>query len=227
MNSTTICPSEAEQRTDAWFAQRLGKVTASRFSDVLARTKSGPAASRQNYLMQLVCERLTGRKEEQYVSPAMQWGIDHEEEARTAYAWLRDAEVSECGFLLSSESPSVGGSPDGLVGDDGIIEIKCPLTATHISTLRHGMPPKHHAQVQGLLWVTGRQWADFVSFDPRLPPGLSMHVQRVERNAEYIESLRESLLEFVAELDAVTDELRAKAGESLVVPTREEEPSDA
>jgi putative phage-type endonuclease len=200
--------SLSEQRSEAWFEERLGKATASRFSDVLAKTKSGPSASRQNYLLQLVCERLTHKKQEDFSTPAMQWGIDNEPNAKAAYEYFQGRSVVETGFLVSPEHPWVGGSPDGLIGGEGLIEIKCPMTAAHITTVRHGMPSKHAPQVQGLLWISGRAWCDFVSFDPRLPPGLDLYVQRITRDDEYIQVLSTEILTFLDEVDSVWSDLR-------------------
>lgn len=201
-------PSEF-QRTPEWFQARLGKATASRFSDILARTKSGYSASRQNYLMELVCQRLTGRQEETYCSPAMQWGIDNEAKAKAAYEFLRGRDVAEVGFLLHPDHAHVGCSPDGLV-EEGLIEIKCPMTAHHIETVRFGMPAKHVPQIQGQLWVAGAAWCDFVSYDPRLPPGLDLYVQRVERDEKFIETLAQEVLAFLDEVGVVESELRER-----------------
>ena len=161
-----------EQRSDAWFAARLGKATASRISDIMARTKTGYSASRANYMAQLVVERLTNRKEESYTNAAMQWGTETEPLARSAYEVAKDVLVQEVGFIDHPEINMSGASPDGLVGDDGMVEIKCPGTATHIETLLNDtVDGKYQYQMLWQMRCAGRKWCDFVSFDPTLISG--------------------------------------------------------
>ena len=138
------------QGTEEWFAARCGRATASRFADLLARTKTGPGASRENYIGELASQRLTGKMEHIRPTPAMQWGTDHEPEARMTAEAKLGIVVQEIGFI-PHETMMAGVSPDGLIDDDGMIEIKCPNTSTHIRTLFGGMPSKHVAQVQGQL----------------------------------------------------------------------------
>lgn len=191
-----------EQRSDQWFAARIGKVTASKVADVIAKTQSGFAASRANYMAQLVCERLTGQREEFFISGAMQHGTDTEPLARAAYESLRDVLVDEVGFVPHPSIEMAGASPDGLVGDDGLLEIKCPNTATHIDTLlTQTVPSKYNTQMQFQMACTGRSWCDFVSFDNRLPEELQLFVKRVPRDDVFIKQTEDAIVKFLAELD--------------------------
>ena len=200
-----------QQRTTEWFAQRLGKVTASKVADVIARTKSGYSASRENYLAQLVVERFTGTVAESYSNAAMQWGTDQEPFARAAYEHATGVLVEECGFVLHPEISESGASPDGLVGDDGLIEIKCPSTATMIETLLDDkIPGKYITQMQWQMACTGRQWCDFVCFDPRMPEGLQLYIKRVDRDDAYIADLASEIRKFLAEVEAKVSALQQK-----------------
>ena len=191
-----------EQRSDEWFAARIGKVTASKVADVIAKTQSGYAASRANYMAQLVCERLTGQREEFFISGAMQHGTDTEPLARAAYESLKDVLVDEVGFVPHPSIEMAGASPDGLVGDDGLLEIKCPNTATHIDTLlTQTVPSKYNTQMQFQMACTGRKWCDFVSFDNRLPEELQLFVKRVPRDDVFIKQTEDAIVKFLAELD--------------------------
>lgn len=198
-----------QQRSEEWFAARLGKATSSRFGDVVATLRGGgEAAGRKNYRALLVVERLTGVSAEHYSSPAMQWGTDTEELARLAYTLKTGVDVEEAGFI---EHPKLaaGASPDGLVGTEGLLEIKCPNTANHIATLRaQKMPPEHMPQVQGQMWITGRKWVDFVSYDPVLPPNAQLFIYRVERDDKYIDTLIGAVSQFLTEVDAEVDFLK-------------------
>jgi len=191
-----------EQRTDAWFEARIGKVTASRVADVLAKTKSGYSASRDNYMAQLVCERLTKQKAEGFTNAAMQHGTETEPLARLSYEVSQNVLVDEVGFIPHPTIEMSGASPDGLVNDDGLIEIKCPSTATHIETLlSETVPTKYYTQMQFQMACTGREWCDFVSFDNRLPPELQLFVKRVPRDDTYIRLMEAEIVQFLAELD--------------------------
>jgi putative phage-type endonuclease len=202
---------KVEQGTPEWFAARLGNVTASRVADVIAKTKSGYAASRENYMAQLICERMTNTVAESFSSPAMQWGTETEPLARAAYESLADVLVDEVGYIAHPTIERAGASPDGLIGLFGLLEIKCPNTATHIDTLiSEKVPTKYITQVQWQMSCTGRTWADFVSFDPRLPSGLQMFVKRVEFDAEYVAMLKEEVIKFLAELDAKISKLNER-----------------
>jgi putative phage-type endonuclease len=191
-----------EQGTDEWFAVRIGKVTASRVADVLAKTKTGYSTSRDNYMAQLVCERLTGQKGESFTNAAMQHGTDTEPLARAAYEALHDVLVDEVGFIPHPSILMAGASPDGLVSDDGLLEIKCPNTATHIETLlSQTVPGKYNTQMQFQMACTNRSWCDFVSFDNRLPPELQLFVRRVPRDNMYIRLMEDEIVKFLNELD--------------------------
>jgi putative phage-type endonuclease len=203
------------QRTPDWEAARLGKATASRIADVIASTKSGYSASRANYAAQLISERLTGVKAEAFESAAMRWGQEKEAEALDVYAFERDAEITQVGFLDHPTVPMSGASPDGLVGDDGLVEIKCPLTATHIETLLGQAPPARYvAQMQWQMAVTGRLWCDFVSYDPRLPLPMRLFVRRIARDDRRIAELEHEVGRFLAEIDAVIGKLKSLALEA-------------
>lgn len=191
-----------EQRTEEWFAARLGKVTASRVADVIAKTKSGYSTSRDNYMAQLVCERLTGQQGESFTNAAMQWGTETEPLARSAYEAYADLMVEEVAFVQHPKIEMAGASPDGLVGLFGMLEIKCPNTATHIDTLlTQTVPTKYITQMQWQMRCCERQWCDFVSFDPRLPQDLQLFVKRVEFDASYVAMLEEEVNLFLKELD--------------------------
>ena len=202
--------AQLAQGSPEWFAARLGKVTASRIADVVARTKSGWGASRANYMSALVCERLTGVKEDTYVNAAMQWGTDHEPEARAAYEFLTGNAVELVGFVDHPKIPMSGASPDGHIGEDGSLEIKCPQTASHLEfLLEQSIPQKYMLQMQWQLACSGRQWADFVSYDPRMPEGLRMFQKRVQRDSALIPVLEKDVADFLAELDATVAKLKA------------------
>lgn len=199
------------QRTNEWFSARLGKVTASRIADVCARTKSGWGAGRKNYMAELVAERLTGARSEGFTNAAMQWGTDMEPEARIAYEFYRDASVAETGFVPHPSIADTGASPDGLVGDDGLVEIKAPNTATHLETLLGGeLPQKYFFQIQWQLACTGRQWCDFCSFDPRLPESMRLFVRRIPRDDTCIRNLEKEVQQFLSELREIVSELRKR-----------------
>jgi putative phage-type endonuclease len=191
-----------DQGSESWFQVRIGKVTASRVADVIAKTKTGYSASRDNYMAQLVCERLTGQKGESFTNAAMQHGTETEPLARAAYEALQDVLVDEVGFVPHPTIEMAGASPDGLVGDDGLLEIKCPNTATHIDTLlSQTVPGKYNTQMQFQMACTGRKWCDFVSFDNRLPEELQLFVTRVPRDEVFIRLIESEIVQFLAELD--------------------------
>lgn len=190
-----------DQRTDEWFTERLGKATASRFRDIMSTIRTGEAASRKNYRAELVAERLTGVKQDGFTSKEMQHGIDYEASAKIAY-WLdTNNEVIDCGFFKHSDL-NAGASPDGLVGEDGLIEIKCPNTAKHIETLKtQKLPSEYFWQVMGQMWITNRQWVDYVSFDPRMPANSRLFIKRIERDEEQIQKLINEVTVFLQEVD--------------------------
>lgn len=190
-----------EQGSPEWLAMRLGKLTASRMADVLATTKTGPSASRKNYLAQLVAERLTGLPAESFTNAAIQWGTDHEPLARAEYEMLRDVMVDQVDFVDHPTIAMCGASPDGLAGDDGLVEIKCPNTATHIDYLLSGKPPtKYMPQMALQMLCTNRDWCDFVSYDPRMPPQHRLFVVRYTPESAYLDKV-------VAEARAFLDEV--------------------
>lgn len=199
-----------EQRSDEWFAARCGKATGSRIADIVAKTKSGYSASRANYMAQLVVERMTGKVAESFSNAAMDWGTEQEPYARAAYEAHSGVLVDEVGMVDHPTVEMSGASPDGLVGDDGLVEIKCPTTATHIETLMEKAAPKKYIdQMQWQMACTGRKWCDFVSFDPRMPQGLQLFVKRVERDDEYIAELESEVAAFLQEVSDKVEKLKS------------------
>jgi hypothetical protein len=191
-----------EQRTEEWFAARCGKVTASRVADIIAKTKTGYSTSRENYLAQLVCERMTGKPAESYSNAAMQWGVEQEIYARGAYEAARDVLVDEVGFITHPTIAMAGASPDGLVGEFGLVEIKCPNTATHIDTLlTQTVPTKYITQMQWQMACTQRRWCDFVSFDPRMDEGLQLFIKQVDYDPIYVAQLEKEVINFLMEVE--------------------------
>lgn len=188
------------QGSPEWFALRCGKVTASRVADIVAKTKTGASTSRTNYAAELIAERLTGVANEGFTSSAMQWGTDQEPIARIAYEFMNDVDVEQVAFVIHPRIEDSGASPDGLVGSDGLVEIKCPNTATHIETLTKAViPAKYITQMMWQMACTGRQWCDFVSFDPRLPESMQLFVKRVPRDEAVIAELEAEVKTFISE----------------------------
>jgi putative phage-type endonuclease len=191
---------ECEQQSDEWFSARLGKVTASHFKDVLNK-KSG----RETYMMRLLAERITRIREESYSNKYMEDGVELEPEAREHYEWITDNEVEQVGFVEATED--VGCSPDGLIGMDGMLEIKCPKVTTHLGYIIKGvLPASYKAQVQGQLWVCSRQWCDFVSYAPDYEKQPMFRV-RVERDEAYLSLLSAAVATFVTELHELEKKL--------------------
>lgn len=200
------------QGSPEWHAARVGKVTASRVADVIAKTKTGVSASRKNYAAELVAERLTGKPAESYTNAAMQWGIDMEPQARVAYEFLHDAQVVQVGLIDHPTIPMSAASPDGLVGDAGLVEIKCPSTATHIETLLNkAVSDKYIVQMQWQMACTGRAWCDYVSYDPRMPEDMQLFVQRVTRDNVRIAELESEVRVFLEEVASTIVKLRKYA----------------
>lgn len=195
-----------EQGTDEWFNSRLGRATASHFADIMANGRGGgESAGSINYRAQLVAERTSGQKAETYKSKEMQWGNDMEPLARLKYVLQSGNDVRESGFFAHNDIHA-GASPDGLIGEDGAIEIKCPNTATHIETLKkQSVPTQYLWQIQGQLWMTGRKWCDFISHDPRLPGNASLFVKRVMRDDDKIAELEKKVREFLQKVDEETE----------------------
>jgi putative phage-type endonuclease len=190
-----------EQGTEAWLQLRLGKVTASRVADIMAKTKTGASASRGNYLIELALQRVTGNIEPMYTNDAMAWGTATEPQARVAYEVKTGNFVDQIAFVEHDIIEWFGCSPDGLVGKDGLIEIKCPNSATHWATIKDGKPPnKYVIQMQTQMACTGRKWCDFVSFDPRMPERSQLFICRVERDQTMIDEIETEVMKFLIEV---------------------------
>lgn len=204
--------ANVEQNTDAWLEARCGRFTASRSADLMARTKTGPSASRGALLALLAVERLTGKPVETYQNDAMRRGQELEAEARDAYSFTTGNAVQEVGFVEADDLHNTGCSPDGLIGDDGMVELKCPANMSkHLDALRTGAHAKEYRwQLQHQLMVTGRQWVDAVSYDPRYPERLQLAIVRVERDEAAITELREAIDKADAEVEAIVSELNEK-----------------
>ena len=200
------------QGTDEWLAERCGKVTASRISDLMATVKSGGyGASRANYMAELVAERLSGTPSDHFTNDAMRWGTEREPEARAVYEFMTNVSVETCGFIHHPTIPDTGASPDGLVGDHGLVEIKAPNTATHIDTLlSERVPDKYVKQMQWQMVCAQRGWCDFVSFDPRLPGPMQLFVKRVSRDNDLVEKMEAEVRKFLCELDQTVKHLRTR-----------------
>jgi len=197
-----------EQRTDEWFAARLGKVTASKISDVMMKPTT---AGYQNYRAQLICERLTGEATESFTSAAMQHGTDTEPQARAMYTLLTGLDVEEVGFIDNPTIAMSGASPDGLVGDKGLVEIKCPQPANHIKTLTGANISRNYMlQMQWQMVCTGREWCDFVSFSPALPSDMQLFCQRIHHNVDMSDEITSSVESFLEDVDAACSTLKCK-----------------
>lgn len=201
-----------QQRTDEWFSARCGRVTASKVKDVMAKGRGGaPSATRTNYMMQLLCERLTGTREEGFTSAAMARGTELEPLARTAYELFADGEVTETGLILHPRIDGFGASPDGLVGERGLLEIKCPNTAAHIAVIQSG---RHDAQYEWQMLAqmacSGREWVDFVSFDDRLPDDLQYVCFRYHRDEARIREMESEVRAFLEELAELEADMRGR-----------------
>ena len=204
-----------EQRTDDWYVARLGKVTASSLHKVLARTKTGYGADRGNYMTQLVLERVTGAKADSYSNAAMQWGVEQEPFARAAYEAAKGVMVDEVGFIPHPTIEAAGASPDGLVGDDGMVEIKCPDSKTALECWLSENPvdSKYFAQMQWQMRCADRSWCDYVVFDPRMPAKAQLFIKRVERDNAWLETTEAEVIKFLAEVDAKVAALKHIIGE--------------
>lgn len=201
---------DAEQRSPEWFAARAGKVTASRAKDFLARTKSGYSTSRNNYLVQLVAERVTGQPQEDgYVSPAMIRGMELEPQAFATYEAATGQMPTHVGFLQHVEMP-IGSSPDGVIGDfEGVLELKVPNPATHLGYLRAGgLPSDYLPQVSHHLYVSGAAYCDFMSYGPNFPDHLQVFLVRVYRSEIDLASYEKELKAFLAEVEREVDAIR-------------------
>lgn len=209
---------EVEQGSDEWKAERCGKVTASRIADMMAKTKSGWGASRSNYRAELVIERLTQAPTEKFSNAAMAWGTEKEPEARLIYELMHDVEVRQVGMIRHATIANTLASPDGLVGDSGMLEIKCPQSNTHIETLLSGtVPSKYLFQIAWQMACAGPHiaWTDFVSFDPRMPASMQLFVKRVERDTALIAELEREVPLFLKEVDDTVEKLMQRYGATL------------
>ena len=192
-----------QQGTPEWHQLRAGKVTASRVADILAKTKTGPSASRQNYLIELAIQRTTGIIAESYSNAAMEWGTQTEPQARVAYEVNTNNFVDQVAFIDHPTIAWFGCSPDGLVSDRGLVEIKCPNSATHWEYFKSKEPPKKYfIQMQAQMAVTGRDWCDFISFDPRMPDRSQLLIVNVPRDPEFILFMETEIKQFLNEVEA-------------------------
>jgi len=209
----------AQQQSVEWLYSRVGHTTCSRFKDAMDFTKAGkPGAKRTAYLWELVIERITAAPSEHYASVAMQHGTQMEPFARMAYEERTGNMVAQTGFIHHPTVPMCGGSPDGLVDDDGGVEIKCPFnSANHLQCFLTGVPEEHLPQIQGLMWITGRQWWDFVSYDSRLPPEYTIYIQRIERNEEYIAKLAKAVQDHLSEVADLSAKLAAAGKKEMPI----------
>ena len=206
--------SDIIQGSDEWKELRRGKVTSSRVADVVARTKTGYGASRANYMAQLIAERLTGTVAESYTDAAMRHGTETEPEARAAYEFYQGVTVKEVAFVPHPKIDQAGCSPDGLIGDEFMVEIKCPNTATHLETLLvRSVPAKYVDQMQFQMACTGRKWSDFVSYDPRMPENMRLFVKRLPRDNKRIAELEAEIAAFLLEMAVKLFELNSLYGE--------------
>jgi putative phage-type endonuclease len=198
------------QGTEEWRRARAGSVGASSIADLMAQTKSGWSSSRANLMARIIVERLTGEPQETYQNEAMRWGNDTEPQARNAYAFMRDVDVVEVGLIRHPAIAGAHASPDGMVGDSGLLEIKCPLSATHIDTLLSGtVDGRYIKQMQFQMACAERAWCDFVSFDPRLPGDLQTWMTRVHRDDDMIAEIEDAVRLFLMETEAKLRKLDA------------------
>jgi predicted phage-related endonuclease len=204
---------ESDQGSESWLRERAGHATASCFADILAVSKKGePLKAREDYLMRLVCQRITGEPEQSITSYSLKWGTDAEAFARKEYELQTGSIVQEIGFKKHPTLAWVGASSDGLVGKNGGLEIKSPYNSSvHLKTIDLGMPEDHIPQVQGGIWVLELDWIDFISYDPRMPPDLKIYIQRIYRDQKYIDSLQIGVLRFLDEVQGKVDFFLKKA----------------
>ncbi|UNE54872.1 lambda exonuclease family protein [Bartonella machadoae] len=205
-----------DQRTAEWFQARLGKVTASNVYNILSRTAKGlPTSKYEDYKIKLMTERLTGEISQSYITPSMQWGIEHEEDALKEYEFIYDADVIKCGFIPHPTIEMAGASPDGLIGEDGLVEVKCPQSTTHLRFFMYDeIKPEYIAQMQFQMACTGRKWCHFISYNPQFvgrSTGLRMKVKRIHRDDEQIEQLTKAVEVFLAEIEQDMEQILTKA----------------
>lgn len=189
--------------TAEWVKARIGIVTASRLGDVMAKRKDKQeAAPRRNYMRELVAERMTGFAIDHYVSPAMQWGLDYENEGKEYYEALSGNLIEPAGFILHRSIADFGATPDGFLSPDGVFEMKAPTTSTHLDWIIDGkVPPEYKPQMLGEMMCTGRQWCDFSSYDPRMPENKRLFVRRYEPTAAEFAEIEDAVRAFLLDLD--------------------------
>lgn len=194
--------ADLEQGSESWRLARVGSLGASQVHEAIARTKTGWGATRANVMASVILERITGKPTESYVSPAMEWGSRVEPDARAAYEFQNNCDVQLVGLIRHPTIAGSHASPDGLVGDDGLIEVKCPASATHLDTLLgQSVPGKYNIQMNWQMAVTGRKWCDWVSYDPRFSPHLQLYVHRVHRDDKLIADLEQMVSDFLQEVE--------------------------
>ena len=201
---------EIIQGSDAWKQLRAGKVTASRVKDIVATTKTGYSTNRDKYMTQLLLERLTNTVAESYSNDAMGWGVEQEPFARAAYEAAKSVMVDQVAFVNHPTIEMAGASPDGLVNDDGLVELKCPMSHTHLESLLGGLDDQYKTQVNWQMACTGRKWTDLCSFDPRFPAELQLVIKRFERDDAYIATLEKEVIKFLAELDDKLNKVKSR-----------------
>ena len=200
---------EIIQGTDAWKQLRLGKATASRIKDIIAKTQKGYSTSRDKYMTQLLLERLTGTVAESYSDAAMAHGVEQEPFARAAYEAAKGVMVDQVAFVNHPTIEQAGASPDGIVGE-GLVELKCPMSHTHLESLLGGLDDQYKVQVQWQMACTGAKWTDLCSFDPRFPAELQLVIKRFERDDAYIATLEKEVIKFLAELDDKLNKVKSR-----------------
>jgi putative phage-type endonuclease len=209
---------DLEQGTEDWFNMRVGACNSSRLNDALAKLKDPKkeSADRRNYKRELAIERLTSKAFEHYVSAPMQFGIENEGRARTEYEFYSGNEVTPIGLAMHPTVKWFMASTDGLVGKDGMIEIKCPNTINHLDILLSGeIPAQYHWQMLGGMACAERQWCDFVSFDPRLPEDLSLFVKRFHRDDALIAGMELEVVQFLTEVEELLAQLKESRAKVL------------
>jgi putative phage-type endonuclease len=210
----TMDASELIQGSPEWIAARVGSLGASRLHEAVAKTKTGYGASRANLMAELICERLTGQAAATFVNAAMQHGTETEPEARAAYCFYTGRDVTEVGLIRHPKIEQTHASPDGLVDQDGMLEIKCPSSATHMETLLgQSIAAKYETQMQWQMVCAGRQWCDFVSYDPRMPENMRLFIKRVPRDEARIKELESEIASFLLELAVKLSQLNSLYGE--------------
>ncbi|EJF74212.1 hypothetical protein MCO_01838 [Bartonella sp. DB5-6] len=205
-----------EQRTAEWFQARLGKVTASNIYNILSKTTKGlPTSKYEDYKIKLITERLTREISPYYETEDMRWGVEHEDDALKEYAFIYDADITKCGFIQHPTIEMAGASPDGLIGEDGLIEVKCPRSVNHMRfCISDEIKPEYHAQMQFQMACTGRKWRHFISYNPQFvgrSTGLRMKIKRVHRDEKQIEEINKAVEAFLAEIEREIQQLSTKA----------------